>query len=250
LSDSGKAYRATIRFGIETDTYDAEGNITSEAPVSVSEADIRTALPSFLGDQLQYPPLYSAIKRGGQPLYKLARAGQEIKVEARPISITDLRIVAWEAPDLVLDIECGKGTYIRSLAFDLGRKLGPGAHLAALERTRSGPFTLDHSLTLEALEQSLLDGSWPDHCYSPDEALLERRAAILGERNEWRVRNGLTLNFSVVEKGNASGGDEAELLRAYSLDGRFLGIIQWVADQSAWRPLKVLTGASSEESGG
>jgi tRNA pseudouridine55 synthase len=246
LSDSGKAYRATIRFGRETDTYDAEGNITSEAPVSIGEEDIRAALPAFVGDQLQYPPRYSAIKRGGQPLYKLARAGKEIEVEARPISITELRIVAWEAPDLVLDIECGKGTYIRSLAFDLGRKLGPGAYLAALVRTRSGPFTLDDSLTLETLEQSLADGSWLDYCFAPDEALLERRAAILGERNEWRLRNGLALDFPVAERGKESGEDEneSELLRAYSLDGRFLGILQRAPDRSAWRPLKVLAGGS------
>ena len=97
LSDSGKAYRATIRFGRETDTYDAEGNTTSEADVSIDEADIRAALPSFLGDQLQYPPRYSAIKRGGQPLYKLARAGHDVVVEARPIWIGALRIVTWEA---------------------------------------------------------------------------------------------------------------------------------------------------------
>ena len=154
--------------------------------------------------------------------------------------------MAWELPDLVLDIECGKGTYIRSLAFDLGRKLGPGAYLAALVRTRSGPFTLDDTLTLEALEQSLADGSWPDYCFAPDEALLERRAAILGERNEWRLRNGLTLDFSPAEKGNDSNRDEdeADLLRAYSLDGRFLGILRWAADSSAWRPLKVLAGGS------
>jgi tRNA pseudouridine55 synthase len=244
LSDSGKAYRATIRFGIETDTYDAEGSITSEAPVSINATEIRAALPAFLGDQLQYPPRFSAIKRGGQPLYKLARAGRDVTIEARPISITALGIVAWESPELVLDIECGKGTYIRSLAFDLGRKLGPGAHLAALVRTRSGPFTLDRSLTLEALEQSLADGSWPDYCYAPDEALLERRVAILGERNEWRLRNGLALEFSAAGSGNESGRDarEAELLRAYSLDGRFLGILQWAEDRGAWRPLKVLAG--------
>jgi tRNA pseudouridine55 synthase len=249
LSESGKAYRATIRFGSETDTYDAEGTITSQAPVSIGEADVRAALPSFLGDQLQFPPRFSAIKRGGQPLYKMARAGHDVTVEARPISITALRVVAWESPDLVLDIECGKGTYIRSLAFDLGRKLGPGAHLAALTRTRSGPFTLDDSLTLEVLEQSLADGSWPDHCFAPDEALLQRRAAILGERNEWRLRNGLALDFTSADTVNEpSRSDvEAELLRAYSLDGRFLGILQWVDDRSAWRPLKVLVGGSSAE---
>jgi tRNA pseudouridine55 synthase len=235
LSESGKAYQATIRFGVETDTYDAEGSVTREAPVNISADDIRAALPSFLGPQMQTPPRYSAIKRNGQPLYKLARAGQEIALEPRPITIYALTLLSWEPPDLTLSVECSKGTYIRSLAFDLGRALGPGAYLAALIRTRSGPFTLAQSLTLDALETALADGSWEDHLYAADEALLERRAAILGERNEWRLRNGLALQ---LPQAQAIAADE--LLRAYSLDGRFLGILRWEAARAHWQPHKVL----------
>src|SRR6185437_7254760 len=113
--------------------------------------------------------------RGGQRLYALARAGQEVELEARHVHIDALHVVSWNAPDLVLDVECGKGTYIRSLAFDLGERLGPGAHLAALVRTRSGPFTLDQSLTLDELEQTLADDSWREHFFAPDEALLSWR---------------------------------------------------------------------------
>src|SRR6185437_6200173 len=129
----------------------------------------------FLGNQLQRPPLYSAIKHDGQRLYALARAGQTLDVPPRPICIDALNIVDWTSPILVLDVECGKGTYIRSLAFDLGERLGPGAHLAALVRTRSGPFTLDQSLTLDELEQTLADDSWREHFFAPDEALLSWR---------------------------------------------------------------------------
>ena len=255
LSESGKAYRATIRFGIVTDTYDAEGAIIRQAPVTLREEEIAAVLPSFLGEQMQLPPVYSAIKREGQPLYKLARAGQEVTVEPRPIVISVLRIVSWSSPDLVLDIECGKGTYIRSLAYDLGERLGPGAHLAALQRTRSGPFTLKQALTLEALEAALAGEGWRDHLYAPDEALLDHRAAILASEHEAGMRNGQPLRFAspppdpaavaqalreATEATCTVPAEDGELLRAYSTDGRFLGIARWNAADAAWQPHKVL----------
>lgn len=236
LSESGKAYRATIRFGAVTDTYDAEGTVVRESPVALSREVIEAALPAFLGPQMQVPPAFSAIKRGGQPVYKLARAGEDVTMEPRPITIYALRVVAWESPDLTLDVDCGKGTYIRSLAYDLGERLGPGAHLAALVRTRSGPFTLSQCLTLEALEAALADGRWRDYLYAPDEALLERRAAILGPDHEASLRNGQLLQLEQI-------GDpptEGELLRGYSTDGRFLGILAWDAERAGWQPHKVL----------
>jgi tRNA pseudouridine55 synthase len=261
LSESGKAYRATIRFGVVTDTYDAEGEVLRTAPVALSREEIAAALPAFLGPQMQVPPVYSAIKRGGQPLYKLARAGKEVTVEPRLVEIDALTIVRWQSPDLVLDVECGKGTYIRSLAFDLGERLGPGAHLAGLIRTRSGPFTLETSATLAELEQAFAEGRWADYLYAPDEALLDRQAAILGAASEARVRNGQPLRFepppaptpeisppTPLPAGEGSMSAEASgeppeperLLRAYSVDGRFLGILRWERDLAAWHPHKVL----------
>lgn len=254
LSESGKAYRATVRFGSVTDTYDTEGTVIREAPVTLREDEIAAVLPSFLGEQMQLPPAYSAIKREGQPLYKLARAGQEVTLEPRPIVIFSLRIVSWSSPDLVLDVECGKGTYIRSLAYDLGERLGPGAHLAALIRTRSGPFTLKQALTLNALEAALAGEGWRDHLYAPDEALLDHRAAILAGEHEASMRNGQPLRFAPpISSGPALANEasaeitgdgapvaDGELLRAYSTDGRFLGIARWNAAGAAWQPHKVL----------
>lgn len=234
LSESGKAYRATIRFGIVTDTYDAEGKVISESPVALTQAEITALLPNFLGEQLQRPPMYSAIKRDGQRLYALARAGKTVEVEPRRVHIDALEIVDWTSPTLVLDVVCGKGTYIRSLAFDLGERLGPGAHLAALVRTRSGPFTIDASISLDALAQAFDDGTWRDHCFAADEALLDWQAAILGEASEERVRHGLSL---LIPMELSSGAHP--LLRAYSTDGRFLGILR--QDGAGWQPHKVLT---------
>jgi tRNA pseudouridine55 synthase len=282
LSERGKAYRATIRFGAVTDTYDAEGQVVRTAPVALTEAEVAAVLPGFLGPQLQVPPIYSALKRDGRPLYELARAGEAVTVAPRPIVIESLTIVTWASPDLVLDVDCGKGTYIRSLAYDLGERLGPGAHLAALVRTRSGPFSLDDSITLEELDSVLADGTWPDHLYAPDEALLDRDAAILGPASETRLRNGQVLRdlspqppplrgegepettahgeagepakaplpreegepaeapLSRTGEGLEQPEADAALLRAYSADGRFLGILRWAADAGAWQPYKVL----------
>jgi tRNA pseudouridine55 synthase len=240
LSESGKAYRATIRFGTVTDTYDAEGTVLRSAPVTLGEAAIRETIPHFLGPQLQVPPLYSAIKREGQPLYKLARAGAAPALEPRPIEIYALTLVQWSPPDLVLDVECSKGTYIRSLAFDLGERLGPGAHLAGLVRTRSGPFALDQSISLERLADAIEDGTWPDHLYAPDEALLGWRAAILGAESETRLRHGLPLRFTADGAPSAASLLSDGLLRAYSTDGRFLGVLRWDAPGETWQPHKVL----------
>lgn len=239
LSESGKAYRATVRFGVVTDTYDAEGQVVREASVALTREQIAALLPEFLGEQLQRPPLYSALKRDGQRLYTLARAGQDVTIEPRPISIGRLDIVDWTPPDLTLDIECGKGTYIRSLAFDLGERLGPGAHLAALIRTRSGPFTLATSVTLDALAQAFADGTWRDYCYAPDEALLDWQAAIVDEANELRIQYGQTLR-APPQAATPAGIPMAShpLLRAYSADGRFLGILR--QDDAGWHPYKVL----------
>ncbi|HEY7778981.1 MAG TPA: tRNA pseudouridine(55) synthase TruB [Ktedonobacterales bacterium] len=282
LGASGKAYRATVRFGMVTDTYDAEGTVVRTAPVELVREAIMAALPEFLGPQMQVPPLYSAIKRAGQPLYKLARAGESVELAPRPVMIYALTLVSWGAPDLVLDVECGKGTYIRSLAFDLGERLGPGAHLAGLVRTRSGPFTLAGSIALEGWERALADGTWQEHLYPADLALLAYGGAVLDAEQETRMRTGQPVSIEAPERvlaagarptnapalpdiqhaaeetpppdtfrvavmpdqrEPASGAQNATLIRAYAGDGRFLGILaSWSEADAAWRPHKVLAG--------
>jgi tRNA pseudouridine55 synthase len=235
LGESGKSYRATITFGVATTTYDAEGDIIAQhdLPATLDRVAIESVLPDFTGAIQQVPPMYSALKRNGKRLYELARAGEQIELAPRPVRIDALRIVAWDAPTLVLDVDCGKGTYIRSLAHDLGERFGCGAHLAALERTRVGPFTLARCITLDALALALNQATWGDHLYAPDEALLHLHAAILGAANEQRARQGQPLLLNT-----ASALAPATQLRAYSTDGRFLGILTG-ADDASWRPTKI-----------
>lgn len=278
LSESGKCYRATIVFGVVTNTYDAEGEVVRSAPVHLTREAIEAALPAFLGDQMQVPPLYSAIKKDGQPLYKLARAGVAVELEPRPVVILRLEVLEWQPPVLTLEVECSKGTYIRSLAYDLGERLGCGAHLGGLVRLRSGPFTLEESLTLEELAQALADGSWVEYVFAPDEALLQCQAVIVGPGNEQRILQGQGLRLASgavlpalpetataasappghanVASAAADGdreepergagrlqereeGRSRDLLRAYSVDGRFLAILYWQPDSATWHPQKV-----------
>ena len=153
LLDADKTYQATIRLGVTTATGDLEGAVTRQAPVAVSEAQARTALGRFVGEILQVPPMYSAIKRGGKPLYKLARAGQELPREPRRIVIRALTLVRFVSPELEVSVTCSKGTYVRVLAEDIGRELGCGGCLARLRRTAVGGFSAASGLvTLEGLE--------------------------------------------------------------------------------------------------
>ena len=152
LLDADKGYEALVSLGATTTTGDAEGEVLERTPVHTSVAAIEAVLLSLRGPILQTPPMHSALKRDGRPLYSYARAGISLAREARPVTIHALELLAFENERLTLRVECSKGTYVRVLAEDLGRLLGCGAHLAGLRRTRVGDFTLENAVTLDALE--------------------------------------------------------------------------------------------------
>ncbi len=160
LLGADKEYIATIKLGAETDSGDAEGNIIKEDLKSIPKLDndmLEGVLDDFRGEISQVPPMYSALKHNGQPLYKLAREGIKIEVKPRNITIYDLDLLAYTEDTLTIKVRSSKGTYIRSLAIDIGKELGCGGHLTALQRTKSGPFSLDESYTLEALKDLSFD---------------------------------------------------------------------------------------------
>ena len=154
LLDARKRYRATVRFGVTTTTQDADGDIVATNAVAFDRQALDAVLPKFMGRQMQLPPIHSALKHAGKPYYHYARQGIDIPRVAREVSIDRLDLVAWNAPDATLDVECSKGTYIRALAADVGEALGCGAHLTALRRMATGGFTIDDAVTLDALEES------------------------------------------------------------------------------------------------
>lgn len=221
LLEADKTYVATVRLGVTTDSGDAEGVVTSERPVTVSEAEVRAVLPQFTGDILQVPPMHSALKRDGRPLYELARQGVEVERQPRPVTIHHLALLEWAEDTLVLEVTCSKGTYIRVLAQDIGEALGCGAHLIALRRTRVGDLALDDAVTLAALEaieetdrgsrlqplDSLLQ-TLPAHCL--DEAGVQR----FGHGNPVPAPSGMTGLLRVY------GGDVLLGLGEVRADGR------------------------------
>jgi tRNA pseudouridine55 synthase len=180
LLDADKAYQSTFVLGTITNTGDAEGEVLEQADASsVCEADVAAALEQFRGEIEQIPSMFSAIKKDGQPLYKLARQGVEVEREARVVHIRHLELQAFrggQRPEVDVYLECSKGTYVRSLAEDLGKALGCGAHVSALRRTRAGPFGLEDSVTLEALEALKAN----EHLAEMDALLLPADAALGG----------------------------------------------------------------------
>ena len=181
---------------------------------------IENTLEHFLGPQMQMPPRYSAIKLQGQPAYKRVRAGEEIVLEPRPIEIYQLRVLSWHNPELRLAVECSKGTYIRSLAHDLGERLGCGAHLAALTRTQSGPFLLGDSVTLEQLAEARTQGREAQYLISCDSVLQHYPALHLDAPTLERVLHGNA--FSYRESGEQAL--QVEFTRIYDSAGRFVAI--------------------------
>lgn len=233
-----KQYRATIRFGVTTDTLDAEGQVTAvKDSSSLDEIQLRTILPTFLGDIEQIPPLFSAIKQEGQPLYKRARAGKLVEVAPRRVTIQALTWVAWQPPDLILEITCSAGTYIRSLARDLGQAAGPGAYLAELTRTASGPWQLAEAVSLEQLEREAAQdvSAWQRYLHPPDQAITHLPQVILAEEAVKHVQQGRQLQIE-----DAPYLDKVGPVRAYTPGGDFLAILTSVEPNAKlWQPKKV-----------
>jgi tRNA pseudouridine55 synthase len=198
LLDADKEYLATLKLGARTTTGDAEGAVLQARPVSFSEAELTAVLQRFRGEVQQVPPMHSALKHQGTPLYRLARRGEDVVRAPRRVRISLLELTGREGTTLDLRVICSKGTYIRVLAEDIGEALGCGAHLSGLRRTASGPFRIEQAATLEMLE----DPAGRARCLLPLPALLEGLPhAELGAAEETRLRQGQTLQFSGLRPG-------------------------------------------------
>lgn len=238
LMDSRKTYIADIEFGTATDTYDGSGKITFQGDAAnITKHQIEQALVSFRGEIEQVPPMYSALKHQGQPLYRLARAGTNIERKSRTVQIYRLEITKWQPPLVTLEVECSKGTYIRSLANDLGEALGCGAYMKKLMRSRYGIFDIKEAITLEQLEEVGKRGDW-DVILRPIDSVLQDIGRItVNEGDEALIKAGSLLNTAE----NACNSQETvqKHLRAYDEGGRFLAILTRDKERGGWRPKKV-----------
>jgi tRNA pseudouridine55 synthase len=227
VMNSTKRYSARVHLGVSTDTYDAEGQVlTTTSADHITLPQLESLLPSFQGTIQQFPPAFSAIKRDGRKLYELARAGETVMLEPRTVQIHSLHITNWQPPYFSLDVTCSAGTYIRSLAHDLGQQLGVGAYLAGLVRTASGSFTIEDSISLD---DTLNHSDWDTHLTPPHTALSTYPSIMLEDYQLQELRFGR--GIPVLEP------NLVDPIMAYDASYHLIAVLH--TDGGQWRPHKV-----------
>jgi len=238
LVDATKAYRAQIEFGVATDTYDASGKITQRGDASgINQEQLELALASFCGLIQQTPPMYSAVKYHGKPLYEWARAGIEVERKSRLTKIYHLEIADWQPPVVTIEVVCGKGTYIRSLAHDLGQALGCGANLKSLVRLRCGLFDIKDSISVSQFEDAFHYGYWQHFVYPIDVVLSHWTTMVVSDATSRALRNGCSIGYLKQHSPARSSFDD--YCRVYTVDGCFLGVLRFNSERGQWQPEKV-----------
>jgi tRNA pseudouridine55 synthase len=231
VSASDKRYQATIHLGSSTDTYDAEGTITNSSPADhINEDEFNEILETFVGEMEQVPPPYSAVKVKGRKAYEIAREGEEIELAPRIVNVYSLEILEWAPPEVVVDVYCSSGTYVRSLANDLGKALGTGAHLIGLRRTKSGRFTLRDAVPMRRLQDAFEAGNWYRFLIPAAEALADWPAVELDADQVDLIRHGHRVPCEVGQKGLARGVSE---------QGDLVALLEADEVTSEWQPKKV-----------
>jgi tRNA pseudouridine55 synthase len=235
VSASDKRYQAIIRLGGSTDTFDAEGMVTpTKDPVTVTEAQFETALQTFVGEIEQTPPPYSAVKVQGRKAYEMAREGEEVELAPRKITVHHLEVLEWAPPEVVIDVHCSSGTYVRSLANDLGVMLGCGAYLVGLRRTKSGRFSLRDSVPLRKLQEAFTAGNWYQYLIPAAEALGDWTAVELSPDEVEGVRHG--------HRVKVVGEPTETKVRGVSTQGELVALMEIVINEDGsreWQPKKV-----------
>ena len=232
LVSDRKGYEAMIRFGSVSDTYDGDGNVIQtgrEAPED--EEEIIEAMAEFTGEIVQVPPAYSAIKIHGKKAYDLARKGQEVNLNARKVTIYSFDFIEYARPELTADINCSSGTYVRSIAHDLGQKLGCGAYLSGLRRTLSGNFSLRDAVPLATLQKAFEEGTWYQYLIPAAEALGDYEEIILDMDTEADILHGRRIP--------AEPGEHNAVGKAVSEQGELIALLEFVPESGEWKPRKV-----------
>jgi tRNA pseudouridine55 synthase len=228
-----KLYHATFHLGIETDTYDATGRVVRETPLpALSVEEIERALEQLRPMKQQLPPPFSAVRQGGERLYRLARRGIAVQLKPRSIEIIALEMRAWQPPLLTLEVRCSPGTYVRSLAHDLGVLLGVGAHVCALQRRASGAWRIEEAITLEQLRTAVVQGEWMQYLHPLDTALQDLPRLEVTEEMAMRVTQGQWVSIP--------DAPAAFPLRIYTPDGNLRALLRPADDKPGWwQPDKV-----------
>ena len=233
ISAADKRYQAIVRLGASTDTFDADGKFTrkSESPVEVTESQFEEALKSFVGHIEQTPPPYSAVKVQGRKAYEMARNGEEVDLAPRTIDVYHLEVLEWAPPEVVIDVHCSSGTYVRSLANDLGNMLGCGGYLVGLRRTKSGRFSLRDATPLRKLQEAFHAGNWSQYLIPAAEALGDWPALELQPDQVDAIKQG----HRVPAAEDAQPG----MVCAVSMAGELVALMELDEESRQWKPKKV-----------
>ncbi|MBS1249232.1 MAG: tRNA pseudouridine synthase B [Chloroflexi bacterium] len=232
LSASDKRYQAIIKFGVATDTYDTEGKQVGETRSvdHITEKEIQALLQSYEGKVQQIPPAHSAVKVDGEKAYEKARRGEEVEIEPREIDVYNLELLEWVSPEVTIDVYASSGTYVRSLANDMGNDLGVGAHLVGLRRTKNGQFTLRDAVRMRELHDAFAAGDWYRHLIPAAETLADWYTIELTPEQVEKVKYGHRI---------PAKPDESGMARALTQQGDLIALLEVVEDSQEWHPCKV-----------
>lgn len=228
LADHDKEYEAVLRLGITTDTQDMEGNVLQESSVQVSEEEVRTCILSFHGEQMQVPPMYSALKVNGKKLYELAREGKVVERKARPVTFHKIEVLWMELPKVKIRVQCSKGTYIRTLCNDIGEKLGCGGCLEELLRTRVERFALEDAVKLDEVQKAMEEGTVDSLIFPVDRIFDQYPTAKTTTQGDLLVHNGNRLFSELLQEEPEA---ESGYVRVYDSEDTFIGLFEKKTDQ-------------------
>ena len=234
IPDHEKSYTARILLGVTTDTLDITGTVTGSFPVSVTPCEAEGAALSFYGEQLQIPPMYSALKVNGKKLYELAREGKTVERKARPVCFYEIEPLEFHLPLVKIRVTCSKGTYIRTLCHDIGEKLGCGGCMEELLRTRSGNFVWEDSMTLAEVEEAVKDGTIEDRVICIGQVLKDYPEIFCTREGDRLLENGNALTEYFVKGSHKEGW-----VRMCDSQGEFKGIYQWDEAKNRYQPQKM-----------
>ncbi len=239
LTDKDKAYRTEMVLGKKTDTQDISGKVIEESVLGndITEERIKDVIYGFVGDYMQIPPMYSALKVNGRKLYELARQGIEVERKPRPVKILEVDVQKIEIPYITMTVDCSKGTYIRTLCNDIGERLGTGACMTQLERIRSGRFGLKDCITLEKTEEFVKNGTIGKYIISVDDMFKDLKKCVVIAKYNKLVQNG---NALLIRHLNKTGQfKDGERVRVYDENGMFAGIYAFKASEGVFAPVKM-----------
>lgn len=228
LADHDKEYEAVLRLGITTDTQDMEGNVLQESSVQVSEEEVRTCILSFQGEQMQVPPMYSALKVNGKKLYELAREGKVVERKARPVTFHKIEVLWMELPKVKIRVQCSKGTYIRTLCNDIGEKLGCGGCMEELLRTRVERFALEDAVKLDEVQKAMEEGTVDSLIFPVDRIFDQYPMAKTTTQGDLLVHNGNRLFSELLQEEPEA---ESGYVRVYDSEDTFIGLFEKKTDQ-------------------